>query len=287
MKNQHLRNVLELCLSTLLISAAGVLGKYINMPAAVIIWWRACLALIILLLFCIYKKMDLKISSKKDKAIIFTSALFLGAHWVTYFYSIKVSNVSIGMLSLYTFPAITSILEPLIRKTPFNKTHLFLAILVLIGLYILVPELNFGNSSAKGVFWGLFSAILFSLRNIMLKDTSRSYDGKTVMIYQLFIVTLVVSPVLYFLDTSGIKTQYPYIIILALLSTAIGHSLFVKGLKNFSASTASIIMSTQPVYGIILAFIFLNEIPTMNTFIGGSLIISTVIIESIRSSKSK
>lgn len=285
MKNQHIKNILELSLSTLLISAAGVLGKYISMPAAVIIWWRALLALIILLLFCLYKKMDLKIPSKKDKTIILTSALFLGAHWVTYFYSIKVSNVSIGMLSLYTFPAITSILEPLIRKTPFNKTHLLLAILVLIGIYTLVPELNFENSNAKGVFWGLFSAALFSLRNIMLKDTSKSYDGITVMVYQLFVVTVTVSPVLYFLDTSDITTQYPYVILLALLSTAIGHSLFVKGLKNFSASTASIIMSTQPVYGILLAFIFLKEIPTSNTFIGGALIISTVIIESIRSSK--
>lgn len=285
MKNQHLKNVLELCLSTLLISVAGVLGKYISMPAAVIIWWRAFLALIILFLFCLYKKKDLKIASKKDKTIIFTSALFLGAHWVTYFYAIKVSNVSIGMLSLYTFPAITSILEPLIRKTPFNKTHLLLAILVLIGLYILVPELNIENTNVQGVFWGVFSAIIFSLRNIMLKNTSKSYDGKTVMIYQLFVVTLTISPVLFFLDTSGITTQYPYVIFLALLSTAIGHSLFVKGLKNFSASTASIIMSTQPIYGIIFAFIFLNEIPTINTFIGGTLIISTVIIESIRSGK--
>jgi drug/metabolite transporter (DMT)-like permease len=75
------------------------------------------------------------------------------------------------------------------------------------------------------------------------------------------------------------------VIVLALVTTAIGHTMFVHSLKYFKVSTASIIGSTQPVFGIIIAFIFLNEVPTWNTFIGGSLIISTVVIESIRSKR--
>jgi drug/metabolite transporter (DMT)-like permease len=73
--------------------------------------------------------------------------------------------------------------------------------------------------------------------------------------------------------------------LLALVTTAIGHSLFINSLKYFSVSTASIVGSIQPIFGIIIAFIFLNEVPTLNTFIGGTLIIATVIIESIRSKK--
>jgi drug/metabolite transporter (DMT)-like permease len=59
----------------------------------------------------------------------------------------------------------------------------------------------------------------------------------------------------------------------------------VHSLQFFSVSTASILSSVQPIFGIILAFIFLNEIPTWNTFVGGSLILATVVIESIRSKK--
>ncbi|MEW4923792.1 DMT family transporter [Algibacter sp. 2305UL17-15] len=286
MKNSHLNNVLELSLATLLISSAGVLGKYIDMPAAVIIWWRSSIALLILYLFCRFKKINLTIKNAKDRKTFFFSALFLGAHWITYFYSIKISNVSIGMLSLYTFPAITAILEPLLTKAKFNRAHLLLAVLVFIGIYILAPELNLENSHFKGVVWGVISAVLFSLRNIILKRGSAGYNGIMVMMYQLLIVTVFLLPVLYFFDTSNIKTQYPYIIMLALVATAIGHSLFINSLKHFTVSSASIILSTQPIFGIILAYIFLNEIPTSNTFIGGTLIISTVIIESVRSRKS-
>jgi drug/metabolite transporter (DMT)-like permease len=85
------------------------------------------------------------------------------------------------------------------------------------------------------------------------------------------------------MDTSGIKSQYPFVFLLALLTTAIGHTMFVKSLKYFSASTASIISSTLPVFGIIIAYYFLNEVPKLNTILGGTLIVSTVVIEGIRS----
>ena len=106
------------------------------------------------------------------------------------------------------------------------------------------------------------------------------------MFFQVAIMTVILAPVLFFMDSSNISTQYPYILLLALLTTAIGHTMFVNSLKYFKASTASIISSTQPIFGIIIAYFFLNEIPTTNTFIGGSLILATVIIESIRSKKS-
>jgi drug/metabolite transporter (DMT)-like permease len=105
------------------------------------------------------------------------------------------------------------------------------------------------------------------------------------MMQQTLIISIILLPVMFLMDTSNIKTQFPYIITLALVTTAIGHSLFISSLKHFSVSTASIIGSAQPIFGIIIAFIFLNEVPTLNTFIGGFLILATVVIESVRSRK--
>jgi drug/metabolite transporter (DMT)-like permease len=87
------------------------------------------------------------------------------------------------------------------------------------------------------------------------------------------------------MDTSGIQTQFPYVLILALVTTAIGHSMFIHSLKNFTASTVSILSGAQPIFGIIIAYLFLSEIPSPNTFLGGAIIISTVIVESIRAKK--
>lgn len=283
MKNQHTNHLIELLVGTLFISTSGVLGKFIDLPTPVIIWCRCALGALFLYGFSRIKKFNIKINSKKDFSTVFLSSLFLGVHWITYFYALKFSNVALGMLSLFTFPIITALLEPLFIKTKLNPIHIFLGLIVLLGIYILAPEFDFESSQVKGILFGLFSAVCYALRNLILKQHIGQYSGTTLMMYQISILSVLLFPVLFIMDVSNITTQYPYVIILALITTAIGHSMFIHSLKYFSVSTASIINSLQPIFGIVMAFFFLKEIPTWHTFFGGSLILATVIIESIRS----
>lgn len=285
MKSSHLQQVLQLGFASLCISTSSVLGRYIDMPSPVTIWWRSALALIALYLFCRIRKIDLKLPKPKDLPTFIIGGLFLGAHWVTYFYALKLSNVAIGVLSLYTFPVITAILEPYFIKTKFNPIHLVLGLMVLLGIYILVPELDFQNTYVQGALLGVLSALLYSIRSLLLKRHIKTYDSTMLMWYQLLVVSIFMAPVLLLMDTSRISDQFPYVLILALVTTALGHTLFVKSLRYFSVSTASIISSLQPIYGITMAYFFLQELPTWNTFYGGLLIVSTVVIESIRTSK--
>lgn len=283
MKNQHTTNLIQLTLATLFISTSGALGKFIDMPIPVIIWWRCIIGGFILFLFCKYKKFNLKIDNRKDVFTVIMSGIFLGAHWITYFLALKLSNVAIGMLSLFAYPILTALLEPLFIKVKFDLVYILLGIMVLLGIYILAPEFNLESTYVKGVLFGLLSALFYALRNILSKKLTNTYNGSGVMLYQIGVLVIVLAPTLFYMDTSGIKTQLPYILTLAIVTTAIGHTMLVNSLKHFSVSTASIINSTQPIFGIIIAFIFLNEIPNLKTLIGGSLILATVIIESVRS----
>ncbi len=282
--NQHLRNILELNFAMLLISTSGVLGRHIDMPVPVIIGYRAILAACILFLFCKWKKISFKIETK-DRIPILTGGILMGLHWITYFYALKMSNVAIGMLSLFTYPVITALLEPLVLKVKFQKMHLILGVLVLVGIYFLVPDFSIENTYAKAVAMGVFSALCYALRNLIMKTKVSNYHGSMLMWYQLIIMVILLLPALFIMDSSGIISQFPFVLVLALLTTAIGHTLFLYSFKRFSATTASIIGSVQPVYGIILGIIFLREIPVLSTVIGGVLILTSVVIESIRTYK--
>ena len=286
MKNAHIKHVFWLTLATIFISTSGALGKFIDMPTPVVIWWRCALAALFLFMFCKYKNIRLRINSSQDKKTFFIAALFLGAHWITYFYALKLSNVAIGMLSLFTFPVITAFLEPLFSKVKFDPMHIVLGIMVLLGIYVLAPEFNLESSQLKGIILGLLSAVCYAIRTLMLKQHVSVYNGSMLMFYQVLILTVVLIPVLLLMDTSAIRTEFPFVILLALLTTAIGHTMFINSLNYFKVSTASIIGSSQPIFGIIIAFIFLKEIPAFNTFLGGGIILLTVVIESIRSKKS-
>jgi drug/metabolite transporter (DMT)-like permease len=284
-EKSHLNHLLLLIIATLLISTSGALGKFIAMPVPVIIWWRTVLAALFLLVFCIYKGINLKINNGKDRWTFFLAAIFMGAHWVTYFYALKLSNVAISMLSIFTFPVMIALLEPLFSKTKLDRIHIVLGFIVLIGIYILAPEFDLESSQLQGVLFGVLSALCYALRILILKGHVTQYNSTMLMFYQVAILAVILVPTLYFMDTSNITTQYPYVILLALLTTAIGHTMFVNSLKYFKASTASIIGSAQPIFGIIIAYFFLKEIPTIHTFVGGALILATVVIESIRSKK--
>lgn len=286
MKSEHLKHLVELNVAVLLISTSGVLGRFISMPPPITIWWRCLFAAIILGSYCWYKNINLKVLRKKDWVTIILSGLFFGAHWVTYFYALHLSSVAIGMLSLFTYPVITALLEPLFFKTKLNKNHLLLGLVVLLGIYFLSPEFNIENDQTKGVLFGIISAVFYAIRNILMKKKVANYHGSMLMFYQMVIITLVLWPVLFMFEVNPSTYDWQALLVLALLTTSIGHTLFVMSFKNFSVSTASIMSSIQPVYGVLFGLFFLNEIPTSNTIIGGLLILTTVIIESIQSKKS-
>lgn len=255
------------------------------MPPPVTIWFRCFFAAVILGAFCWHKKIDLKIYGKRDFKAIFLSSLFLGAHWVTYFYALHLSNVAIGMLSLFTYPVITALLEPLFFKTKLNKTHVFLGIIALVGIYFLAPEFNLESNLTKGVLSGLLSSVFYAMRNIMMKQKIAQYSGSMLMFYQLVIASLVLWPVFFFFEAQPTSEDWMALVALALFTTAVGHTLFVMSFKNFSIGTASIMSSIQPVYGVLFGVFLLHEIPSENTLIGGFLILSTVVIESVQSHK--
>jgi len=281
---QYLKNLIQLNFAVLIISTSGTLGRYIDLPVPMIIFLRAIIGGFFLFLFCRWKKLSFTIQ-KKDRKTIFFSGVLMGSHWITYFIALKMSSVAIGMLSVFTYPIITTLLEPIMLNSKFKKSNLLLGLMVLVGIYFLTPEISLENDQFKAIGFGVFSALCYSIRNIYMKSKSTEYEGSILMVYQLIIVSLLLSPALFVYETTGLESSLPAILILAILTTAVGHTLFIYSFRNFTISTASIISSVQPVYGIIIGMIVLAEYPALSTVFGGMLILGTVIIESIRNFK--
>ncbi|MEM9887667.1 MAG: DMT family transporter [Bacteroidota bacterium] len=283
MKNQsNLRPLLELHFAMLCIGTSGALGRFIALPPPLTIWWRALFALLFLGIYCQWKGFSFRLGSKRDSGLILGTGVLMAAHWVTYFYALQLSNVAIGMLSLFTYPVMTALLEPLILKTRLYAQQLLLAALVLLGIFFLVPNFDLSNNVSQGLLIGLLSAFVYSIRNIILKTKVSSFNGSILMFYQMLVTIVLLSPVLHFYSSNQVNDFLFPIITLGLVTTAIGHTLFLNSFKHFSVSTASIMSSVQPIYGIIIAVIFLQEYPSWQSLIGGGLILLAVVLEQTR-----
>jgi len=277
----HIGHLLEINLAMLFISTSGTLGRYVDLPVPVIIGVRAVLAFFLLLLYCKWKKISFRIL-KRDYLSVFLGGALLSLHWITYFYALQWSNVAIAMLSLFTYPVITSFLEPLLLGTKFQKMHLLLGALLLCGIYFLVPDFDFYNSNSLAVAIGILSALCYALRNLLMKSKISNYNGSMLMCYQVAITGFILLPALLFADFDAIISQWKGLVTLAVVTTAIGHTLFLNSFKHFSITTASILSGVTPVYGIIIGALFLSEIPSWPIIFGGILIVASVFVESVR-----
>ena len=274
--DSHFRHILLLNLGILCISTSGVLGRYISLAPTQIIFWRSSLAFLCLFFWVALKRKSIFNQFQTDPIALVVSGFLLGLHWVTYFYALQWSSVAIGMLSLYTFPIITAFLEPLFGPEQFQIKHFILGIGLLFGIYLISPEIDWKNQQFLAVGMGVFSAVCFSFRNLLLKKRSQNTDGQTIMTTQVAIISIFLLPVALQSPITPVVSNGTALFFLALITTVIGHSLFLQSFQKFSITTASLISCLQPLYGIIMGAIWLQEYPQAKTLVGGGIILSAV-----------
>ena len=245
------------------------------------IWWRALLGAILLGAFCWYKRYSFRISKGRATWITLITGLLMAGHWVLYFYALKLSTVAIAMLAVFTYPAMTTLLEPIVLKKTFELRHLLLAILVLVGVYFLAPELSLSSDVTTGLLCGLASAFMYALRNVLLKTQVESVNGSVIMFYQMIIVLLVVSPALAFFTFVPPPEAVPYLLLLALVTTALGQTMFLNSFRHFSVTQASILGCINPIFGIAFGAILFKEFPPLTALLGGAFILLAVVIEAL------
>lgn len=194
----------------------------------------------------------------------------------------RVSTVAIGTIAMFTFPVITVFLEPLIMKQKLKLYDVLSGGLVLIGISFLIPTLDIHNNITLGVLSGTASAILYSLRNIYTKKLLIQYSSVTLMFYQVLTAAICLSPLLFIYEFKPQQMDLILLFVLGTVFTALPHTLLVNSLQYLKAKTMSITTSTQLIYAIIIAAIFLAEIPDLKTIIGGTIILLSVIFETFK-----
>lgn len=288
--NQSGSHLIQLLLAIAIMGSSGVLARSVGISPEMAIWVRCVLASMALYLVLRVMKLPVWIGKGKAFWVVLASTVLFGVHWVTYFYALHYSTVAIGMLSLFTYPVFTALLEPIIVKTKIKAIDLGLAVLAFTGVFFLVPGLDLNNQVTQGILFGLLSAIAYSFRNLLLKLNAGQHSGITLMFMQVLGLSVLLSPVFFTSDievhSSAILKDWQPLLILGLFTTALGHTLFVVSFRHFSITAISILSTLTPLIGIVLGFLFLGEIPEGNVWLGGALISISVVVESLKTAKS-
>ncbi len=272
---------MQIHIAVVLFGLAGLFGKILFLSPVIIVFGRVLFAAISLLVAITYLRQSLRLASAKSYLPFALLGIILAAHWVTFFQSVQVSSVAIGLITFSTFPVFVAFMEPYLFRENMRFQDVLLALIALVGIFILIPHFELGNSTTQGVLWGVVSGFTFALLSVLNRKCVQNHSSLLIAFYQDIFAALALLPF--------IVTQWPivstrdlsFLLVLGVLCTAVSHSLFISGMRHIKARVASMIACLEPFYGVIFAALLLHEIPSPRTIIGGLLILGVASYASV------
>ena len=274
-------------ITVFLFGFAGLFGKFLSCDPVYIVFGRTFVAFIALFLYVKFvSKSALTLSLNKTTLFFILQGLLLAVHWWSFFLSIQISSVALGLVTFSTFPIFVTFLEPLFFKERLETKNIVLAGIVFIGVILVIPDFNLTNNITKGALFGIFSGLTFAILTLVNRKNTGSSDSITIAFYQnLFACIFLILPIVTIQAKLPLFSDLPNMIFLGVICTALAHTLFIKSLLFLKAHTVSLITCLEPVYGIILAFLIFNATPDIRTIAGGIIIIGVSIAVSIKQFK--
>ncbi|WP_316825689.1 DMT family transporter [Pedobacter miscanthi] len=284
------KSYLVLHFAVILAGFTGIFGKLISLNEGLLVWYRVFFsAIILLLLLKLFKiSTNIKLKEKFDIAKI---GMLITVHWVFFYASIKYSNISVGVVCYCLTSFFTAVFAPLINRQKFNLSEILLSLLTLFGIALIF---HFDSSYQLGIGLGVISSAFAALYTIYNERLVKVYDSRLINYYQMLGGTIglgILLPV--YLHFFPVETIIPglkdtaYLILLASFCTVGLYVLFAESLKRISAFTVNLSFNLEPVYSIILAFIFFSEGKELNIsfYIGLAFVMTSVILQTVISFK--
>ncbi|NOT93469.1 DMT family transporter [Ferruginibacter sp.] len=279
--------LVQLHIAVFLAGFTAILGKLIALNEGLLVWYRLLITVITLVVLLYYKKQLVKITAK-DALKFLGVGTIVALHWITFYGSVKYANASVALVCFSATGFFTSLLEPLILKKRIVIIEMLLGLLTIAGIYIIF---DFHPQYKLGIAFGIISALGSALFPIFNKEFTKRFTPQTITVYELggglVAATLIVPlylikfPAQYYLPTTS---DWGWLIVLAWFCTVLSFNLQLNALKKISAFTANLTYNLEPVYGIIMAFIFFKENKDLNYqfYIGVGLILLAVILQMVR-----
>ena len=280
MPTPTLPTLVALHCAVLLFGFAGLFGKWLTLSPVAIVLGRTLIAA---------ASLGLLVAARRERAPfvagLAANGIVLAVHWVAFFEAIRVSTIAIGLLGFASFPLFVLVLERVMLGRRWRGVEAITALMVAFGLVVLVPRFTWEDRTVQGLLWGIVAGFTFALLAVRSRRYAATHAPAAVALWQNAVAAIVLTPFV----VAGVATMpaitardVMLLLVLGILCTALAHTLFIGSLRRVSAHTASVVAALEPVYGIALAVLLLDEVPSPRTLVGALLIVGAALVATRR-----
>lgn len=279
------RDHIKLQIIVILWGFTAVLGELISLSAPGVVTWRCGIASL-----CLGLWLRGRCRVSRKQALLFLATGFIiGAHWYTFFLAVKVAKVSICMTGVATLSLWTAILEPqIIRSRHFRLLDLIFGAIIVAGVAIIYrSELEYSHGLLIAILSAFLAAVFSIINSFHIKHAHHLVITFYEMIGACIFASLIALGSYGTIPLPG-TTDWLWLLILAVFCTVVAYSQYIELLKRLSVFTVNFANNLEPVYGIALAALILQEHKNLNAgfFTGAVVIITTVCLYPIVRKKS-
>lgn len=276
------RAYLELHLAVFLWGFTAILGGLIQLSALALVWWRVLLTAISVA-FLLRNGLAARHMSRRSLLQFSLVGVLTGLHWLTFYGAIKLSNASITLVCMATCAFFTSLIEPILLRKTWKWTEILVGFLIVPGMALIVQ--NVEVKMYAGIAVGLLSSLLaavFSTLNKKWIDNAAPLPITFVEMTSAWLFLTAALPFFFQVEPTAIllpsARDFLLLLVLALACTTLTWVLALRAMKHLTAFASNLTVNLEPVYGIFLAWIILDEQKTLSTgFYVGVVLIMLVV----------
>ena len=277
------RSLVTLHLIILLLRFTGILGKLITIGSTLLVWYRMLIAFIALWIYLAIRK-ELKAIPRKYQLKLIGIGAIVALHWILFFESIKVANISVAVVCLSTASLLSAFLEPLFFKRKLRGYEVLFGCIVILGLSLAFDaDTNYKWGYIYGILSAFFASIFTNLNGLYVEKL----DSSKLSLLEMLGGFITISLYLPFTNSIGWDSfiissmDLFYLMILGIVCTAYAFVVSVKVMEQLTPFTVTTAFNLEPIYSILFAILIFSDTETMTLqfYIGVFCIISVVALD--------
>ncbi len=240
-------------------------------------------AVVVLLFYLIFKPHLLRVGVRDLWLFVLLGVIGVAGANFTYYFTIKESTVATAIILQYTAPLFVMAYTTIVGEERFTMLKLVAAVVSLAGCFLAVGayDTSVVKLSTVGLISGAGSMFCFAFLNIFSRQILQRYTVWTMTAYAFLAASvfwLAVNPPSMIVAQSPSAATWGGLILLAIISVLIPHSLFFAGLRSVVASRAVITSTLEPVVAMATAALFLGEFLQPGQIVGAALVAGAILL---------
>ena len=260
-----------------LITPDSLFIRLSNIETWGLLFYRGAIPFVTVLLglLMVYKTNFFKLLFSMGRPGIFYAVTFSITN-ITFLISIQNTNVANTLIMIAMAPMLSAVLGAIfLKENPDKKTWIAILITFLAAIYIFYDSVQLGN--ILGDIFGFVTALGLAIGAVVVRSAKEKNLVPSAMIGKLLVAVFA----LFFVkDFELIQTDIFIVPLMCILCVAIPFVLVTIAPRFITAAEVNLFFLLETIFGPIWVWLVIKEQPSLETIIGGIIIILTLAVHS-------